>query len=173
MVFSIFSSSAFSLFCALKLLFDKVQQYNTIKSSICQVISKRIEYVAESTSFSRRRTARLLIVAHEHGILAYNFYVFQAYSYIVASSEQPHTLRPAEYDNCNYFPSRCQLQYPTRAEYIPVPLIYNLLVPQNPSRSSSKKSPPTALYAAEGASNHTTFISLFRRSIILFSSLDM
>ena len=130
-VFSIFSSSAFSLFCALKLLFDKVQQYNTIKSSICQVISKRIEYVAESTSFSRRRTARLLIVAHEHGILANNFYVFPTYSYIVASSEQPHTFRPAEYDNCNYF-SRASVNFNIRhgAEYIPVPLIYNLFVSQ-------------------------------------------
>jgi hypothetical protein len=130
-VFSIFSSSAFSLFCALKLLSDKVQQYNTIKSSICQVISKRIEYVAKSSAFSRRRTARLLIVAHEHGILANNFYVFPTYSYIVASSEQPHTFRPAEYDNCNYL-ARASVNFNIRhgAEYISVPLIYNLLVSQ-------------------------------------------
>jgi hypothetical protein len=145
-VFSIFSSSAFSLFCALKLLFDKVQQYNTIKSGICQVISKRIEYVAKSPAFSRRRAARLLIVAHEHGILAYNFYVFPTYSYIVAPSEQPHTFRPAEYDNCNYL-ARASVNFNIRhgAEYIPIPLIYNLFVPQIRHAAVQKKITPNGI----------------------------
>lgn len=134
---------------------------------------KRIEYVAESTSFSRRRTARLLIVAHEHGILANNFYVFPTYSYIVASSEQPHTLRPAEYDNCNYL-ARASVNFNIRhgAEYIPVPLIYNLLVSQIRHAAVQKITPNGIICRWRCVESHDVHF-FFQAFYNPFSSLDM